>query len=135
MPRKIFVNFVVSDLEKAKAFYAGLGFTFNPMFTNHEAACMVVNEDAIFMVHTPDSMKRFTPKPAHDPNTHLGAMFGFSADTREDVDAIALKAAATGGKLIGEPQDHGFMYQRAFHDLDGHHWEILWLNAAALPPG
>ena len=135
MPRKIFVNFVVADLERSMAFYSGLGFTFNPMFTSAEAACMVINDDAFFMVPTPGSMQRFTPKPPVDPRTHLGAIFAFSADSRAEVDAIADRAAATGGATNGPPQDHGWMYLRAFHDPDGHHWEVCWMDPAGIPAG
>lgn len=132
MSRDLFVNIVVSDLPRAKAFYAQLGFTFNAQFTNDEAACMVVSEKAFFMLHTPDSMKRFTPKPTADLTTQTAALYAFSVGSRGEVDSVAEAALAAGGAKAADPQDHGFMYQRSFLDPDGHYWEVLWMDPAAV---
>ncbi len=133
-PRQIFVNIVVSDLPRSKTFFEKLGFTFNPQFTNDEAAAMVVNDDAFFMIHTPVSMQRFTPKPPCDLSTHLGAIYAFSVNSRAEVDQIADLAQAAGGKQAADPQDMGFMYYRSFLDPDGHYWEVLWMDPAAVQP-
>jgi predicted lactoylglutathione lyase len=130
MARQLFVNIVVTDLPRAKAFYTGLGFTFNAQFTNDDAASMIVSDDAYFMLHTPKSMARFTSKTPCDLSTHVAAWYAFSASSRDEVNAIVDKALRTGGQSAGEPEDHGFMYQHSFLDPDGHHWEAVWMDPA-----
>ena len=129
--RQLFVNIVVSDLVRSKAFFAQLGFTFDPRFTNDEAAAMIVGTGAFFMLHTPASMKRFTPKPTADLTTQTAALYAVSVGSREEVDSVADTALAAGGSKAGEPQDHGFMYQRSFLDPDGHYFEVFYMDLAA----
>ncbi len=133
--RSIFVNIVVSDLPRALAFYEAIGFTFNPQFTDEAAACMVVNEGAYFMIHTPTSMKRFSQKPPCDHATHLAGIYAFSVGSRAEVDAVADRAVEVGGKEAAEPVDMGFMFYRSFTDPDGHSWEVLWMDPAAAEGG
>lgn len=128
--RSLFVNMVISDLPRTRAFFEGLGFSFNPQFSNDEAACMVVSDKAFFMMHTPNSMKRFNQDPPADPRTTVTALYAFSVGSREEVAQVADKALATGGSAAGEPQDYGFMCQRSFRDPDGHYWEIVWMDPA-----
>ena len=131
-PRKLFVNIPVSDLQRSIDFFEALGFTFNTQFTDGTATCMLVGEDAYLMLLTSDKFRDFSRKPVGSARNETNAMFAISADRRAEVDAFAEKAVAAGGAAIGEPQDHGFMYQRAFYDLDGHHWEIFWMDPAAV---
>lgn len=124
----VFVNLVVQDLPAEKAFFETLGLSFNPQFTNDEAACMVVNDRAFFMIHTPGSMARFSSLPASDPRTHVSAIFALSADSRADVDRIADLALASGGTAYNPVSDLGFMYLRSFRDPNGHPWEVFWMD-------
>ena len=133
--RLIFLNVAVSDLQTSKAFFGKLGFEFNPTFTNDDCACMVVSEQAYVMLQTKDSFSRFVTKPIADPAAATEAIVCVSADSREDVDAFADAALGAGGTVAGDPMDHGFMYGRSFFDLDGHHWEVMWMSSEAIESG
>lgn len=133
--RKIFVNLIVADLPRSKSFFEAIGFHFNPQFTSDEAACMVVSDDAYFMLHTPGSMKRFSPKPAPDHATHLSGIFAFSVGGRDEVDRVAEAAFAAGATPFNPPTDHGFMYLRSFLDPDGQSWEVFWMDVAQATGG
>jgi predicted lactoylglutathione lyase len=124
MSRMLFVNLPVADLEASKAFFTDMGFEFNPQFTDENAACMVVNDQTNVMLLTKAHFSSFTDKPIVDARSQVQTLLSFSADSREEVDELADKAVAKGGKETKEPQDLGFMYQRSIQDLDGHVWEI-----------
>lgn len=130
MARKLFLNVPVADLERSKAFFSTLGFEFNPQFTNNECACMVVSDDAYVMLLTKKRFQDFTTKEIADTSATTEALIAFSAESREEVDAIADKALASGGETATEPVDYGFMYYRTFLDPDGHHWEVMWMDPA-----
>ena len=130
--RKLFVNLSVQDLPRTKAFFTKLGFTFNPQFTNDEAACMIVSDEAFVMLLGRDHFKGFTKKEICDTSRYTEGLFALSCDSRAEVDAMVKTAIAEGGAEATDPQDHGFMYVRTFYDLDGHHWEIAWMDPAAL---
>lgn len=132
IPRKLFVNVPVRDLQRSIDFFERLGFTFNTQFTDASATCMLVGEDAYFMLITTDRFQGFSKRPVSDPREMTGALFGISAGSRAEVDTLVEKAAAAGGSSVGDPQDHGFMYLRSFHDPDGHHWEVFWMDPAAV---
>ena len=134
-PRKLFVNIAVRDLQRSVTFFEALGFRFNPHFTDATATCMLVGEDAYFMLLTRDRFTGFSKRPLGDPAAETNAMFALSAGSREDVDAMVRAAVAAGGRDAADPQDHGFMYGRSFYDLDGHHWEAFWMDPAAIPAG
>lgn len=127
-PRMLFVNLVVGDVARSRAFFEGLGLTFNPQFTSDEAGCMVVSDLAFVMLHTPASMARFASVPAADPRAVVAGIYALSAADRAEVDALADRALATGGTPYNPPQDHGFMYLRSFRDPDGHPWEVFWMD-------
>jgi uncharacterized protein len=130
--RMLFPNLAVKDLDRSVAFFKELGFTFDERFTDDTATAMVVNEQAVVMLLTEPKFKEFTKKELADPRTHTEAIIALSADSREDVDAFAEKALATGGSPANDPMDMGFMYGRSFQDPDGHQWEIFWMDPAAL---
>ena len=132
-PHKLFVNIPVGDLQRAITFFESLGFAFNPHFTDATATCMLVGEDAYFMLLTRDRFTGFSGRPIGDPAVQTTAMFALSVDSREAVDAMVHAAVAAGGSHAVEPQDHGFMYGRSFYDLDGHHWEVFWMDPSAIP--
>jgi predicted lactoylglutathione lyase len=135
MQKMIFVNLPVADLPKAMAFYAALGFTNNPHFSDDTAACMVWSETIHVMLLTHDKWRSFTSRPI-PPTTASEVMIALSFESRDAVDALAGAAKAHGGTAdINPAQDHGFMYSRALADPDGHVWEAFWMDPAAIPAG
>ncbi len=120
----IFVNLPVADVAKAREFYSGLGYTVNERYSGAESACMVINEAVSAMLLAKPHFRQFTDKEIADTATTTGAIFALSVETRAAVDEVADRALALGGSQPKPPQDHGFMYLRAFTDLDGHHWEV-----------
>ena len=131
-PHKLFVNIPVSDLQRSIEFFEGLDFTFNPQFTDATATCMLVGEDAYFMLLTRDRFAGFARRPVGDAAKETSALFAIGVNSREEVDAVVRKAVAAGGSHAMDPQDHGFMYGWSFYDLDGHHWEVFWMDPAAI---
>jgi predicted lactoylglutathione lyase len=133
MARKIFVNLPIRDMERSKAFFSALGFSFNPQFTNEQGACMVISDDIYAMLLTEPFFQTFTKKPVSDGRT-TEVLVCLSCESREEVDALVKKAVAAGATTPNAPQDHGFMYGHGFEDLDGHGWELMWMDPAAAPP-
>lgn len=129
-PRKLFVNIPVNDLQKSVAFFTRLGFTFNPQFTDDTGTCMLVGEDAYFMLLQRQRFTEFAKRPVADPAVTTGALFAISTAAREEVDTLVQAAIAAGGRHAADPMDHGFMYAWSFFDLDGHHWEVFWMDPA-----
>jgi len=127
---KLFVNIAVSDLQRSITFFEALGFAFNTQFTDATATCMLVGEDAYFMLLTKDRFTGFSQAPLGDPKAETNAMFALSVDSRAAVDEMVHKAVAAGGAHAVDPQDHGFMYGWSFRDPDGHHWEVFWMDPA-----
>jgi predicted lactoylglutathione lyase len=127
-PRKLFVNIPVSDVQRAIIFFEELGFTFNTQFTDASATSMLVGEDAYFMLLARDRFAGFTKRPLGDAQKETNALFALGVDSRAEVDEMVRKAIAAGGSHAAEPQDHGFMYGWSFYDLDGHHWEVFWMD-------
>jgi predicted lactoylglutathione lyase len=130
MPTMIFVNLPVSDLERSKSFYSALGFAINPQFTDENAACIVISDTIFAMLLVKPFFSNFTTKDIADTSTTVAVINSLSADSREEVDALADKALAAGGTQTNEPQDLGFMYNRSFQDPDGNMWETLWMDPA-----
>ena len=128
MATQIFVNLPVKDLGKTKTFFAALGYTFNPQFTDDNAACMVISDTIFAMLLVEPFFKGFIDKELVDATKSTEVLIALSADSRADVDALVNKAVAAGGTEPRGAQDHGFMYTRTFNDLDGHIWEIVWMN-------
>jgi len=134
MARKIFVNLPIRDMERSKAFFTALGFSFNPQFTNDQGACMVIGEDIYAMLLVTPFFQTFTRKPVADARESTEVLLALSCDSRGEVDELVRKALAAGGSAPNPPQDHGFMYQHGFEDPDGHVWELVWMDPAAAPP-
>jgi predicted lactoylglutathione lyase len=128
--RKIFVNLPVRDLKASRRFFTALGFSFNPQFTDDNAACMIVSDEAFVMLLTEPFFQGFTKRERCDPATHTEALFALSCEKRAEVDDLVSKAIAAGGTHAMDPMDHGFMYVWSFYDLDGHHWEAFWMDPA-----
>jgi predicted lactoylglutathione lyase len=129
-PRKIFVNLPVRDLKRSMDFFAALGFTFNPQFTDDKAACMIVSEEAFVMLLGEPFFQTFTRRDLCDTRTHTEGLFALSCSSRAEVGEMVETAIANGGQHAMEPMDHGFMYGWSFYDIDGHHWEVLWMDPA-----
>jgi predicted lactoylglutathione lyase len=129
--RMLFVNMPVADVERSTAFFAKLGFEFDPMFTDETAACMLVGEQAFVMLLSRERFAELAKLPVADPRTHALALFCFSVSSRDEVDAVAAAALAEGGAEADGAEDHGFMYSRSFYDLDGHGWQVMWMDPSA----
>lgn len=135
MKRMIFVNIHVADLDRARAFYSGLGFSFNEQFSDHTAACLVISEEIHAMLLTTQKMQDFLPE-GHgicDTTRSHEALLCLSCESREEVDKIVDKALATGGSSFKDPIDYGFMYYRSVQDPDGHIWEFAHMDMSQMP--
>ena len=130
--RKIFVNLAVNDLERSKHFFSALGFAFNPQFTDDKAACMVVSDDAYVMLLSEPFFRTFTKRDLCNTRTHTEGLFALSCTSRAEVDELVRTAIAAGGSPAMDPMDRGFMYGWSFYDIDGHHWEVLWMDPAVI---
>jgi len=131
--KQIFVNLPVKDLDKTKAFFAALGYTFNPQFTDANAACMVVQKDSIHvMLLVEPFFKTFTTKAIADTGKTTEVLLCLSCESRAEVDDLVAKAKAAGGTIPRKPQDYGFMYGHGFQDIDGHLWELMYMDPNAV---
>jgi len=129
--RTLFVNLPVAEVERSKSFFAKLGFSFNPAFTDDTAACMLVGEHAFVMLLSRDRFAQFAKLPIADSRTHTLALYCFGVASRDEVDAVSATALAAGGTEADDAEDLGFMYSRSFFDLDGHGWQVMWMDTAA----
>ena len=130
-PRKLFVTAPVADVQRSIDFFEGLGFTFSAQFTDATGTAMLVGEDAYFMFSTHEKFVSLSKRPLADPRQATGALFAVSVESREAVDEMVNRAVALGGAAAHEPEDHGFMYDWSFYDLDGHGWGVFWIDPAA----
>nr|WP_007512563.1 MULTISPECIES: VOC family protein [Pseudofrankia] len=133
--RMLFVNIPVADLQRSKAFFAKLGFSFNPNFTDETAACMLVGEQASIMLLSHSKFAEFSKLPMADPATHALALYSFGVSSREEVNTVADAALAAGAVEADGLEDYGFMCSRSFFDLDGHGWQVMWMDPAAALKG
>jgi len=134
MSRQIFVNLPIKQMERSKAFFGALGFAFNPQFTNEQGACMVVSDTIYVMLLVEPFFQTFTKKLIADAAKTTEVLICLSCDSRAEVDELVRKAVAAGGSTPNAPQDHGFMYGHGFQDLDGHIWELVYMDPNAAPP-
>ncbi len=132
MTTKVFVNLPVKDLKRSMEFFTELGYQFNAQFTDETAACMIVSEDIYIMLLTHPKFKEFTPKAICDATKSTEVLVCLSCESREKVDNLVRKAVAAGGTTYAEPKDYGFMYQQGFQDLDGHIWELIYMEPSAI---
>jgi len=131
--QQIYVNLPVKNLAASRGFFAALGFAFNPQFSDDNAACMIVSEDHIYvMLLAEPFFQTFISKKIADARTSTEVLLCLSRDSRAAVDDMVARAVAAGGSIPREAQDHGFMYQHAFEDLDGHIWELAYMES--MPP-
>ncbi len=134
MSTKIFVNLPVSDLDRSVAFFSKLGFTFDPRFTDQNATCMIVGKDSFVMLLVHDFFKSFTTKQISDAAQSTEVIVSLSLDRKEAVDEMIQNAVAAGGVAPKDPTDENGMYQWGFSDLDGHLWEVFYMDPTLIPP-
>lgn len=133
MAKEIFVNLPVKDLNRSIEFFTKLGFTFNPKFTDENATCMIIGENIFSMLITENLFKKFTKKPIADASKTTEVITCISVGSREEVNKMVDTAIAAGGVEYNEPQDHGWMFYRAFEDLDKHQWEVMFGDESQMP--
>ncbi len=134
MGRMLFVNLAVTDLTKSVDFFTQLGFRFNPQFTDEKAACMELSDFSFVMLLTHDFFATFATAPIVDPKVGREAIVAVSAVSRDEVDSLCDRALELGASQAMWSIDEGFMYGRSFHDPDGHHWEVLYMDPSVVEP-
>jgi uncharacterized protein len=135
MAAKIFINLPVKDLKKSIGFFTQLGFTFNPQFTDEQGTCMIISDTIFVMLLIEQRFQDFTKKPISNAHTSTEMLLALDATSREEVDTMVRNAVKAGGTTYIDPQDHGWMYGHSFADLDGHQWEIFYMDESAIPQG
>ncbi|MDR7150799.1 putative lactoylglutathione lyase [Hydrogenophaga palleronii] len=133
MLRQIFVNLPIKDMARSQAFFKALGLTFNQQFTNEQGACLQIADNIYAMLLVEPFFQGFTKLPISDAKKATEVLIALSCDSRAEVDDMVAKAVAAGATTPNAPMDHGFMYQHGFADLDGHQWEVFWMDEAAAP--
>ncbi|MEV5009129.1 VOC family protein [Streptomyces sp. NPDC093064] len=128
----IFVNLATNDVAASRKFFTDLGYTINPQFSTDECTCVVISDTIIAMLLSKQHYANFTKKEIADSTKSSEVLICLSAESREKVDELVQKAVAAGGTATDETQDQGFMYGRSFDDLDGHTWEVMWMDPAAV---
>jgi predicted lactoylglutathione lyase len=129
----IFVNLPVKDLKRSVDFFTKLGYTFNPQFTDENATCMIVADNIFVMLLVEPYFKTFITKEISDAKKTTEVIIALSADSRANVDELVAKAVAAGGTTTMPAKDYGFMYQHGYQDLDGHLWEVAWMDPNGMP--
>ena len=132
MSKSIFVNLPVKDLKKSMDFFGKLGFTFHSQFTDETAACMVISENIFTMLLTEKKFSEFSPRAICDTSKTTEVLIALDQDSKEAVIEMVKQAVAAGGTLYADPKDHGFMYQHGFQDLDGHIWEVFFMDPSVV---
>lgn len=133
MEPKVFINLAVKDLKRSIEFFTKIGYTFNPMFTDETATCMIISEHIYAMLLTEEKFRSFTPKAIADTTKTQEALLSFSTDSREAVDEINRKAMAAGAINPSPVEDYGYMYSQGFEDPDGHVWNYFWMDISQFP--
>jgi uncharacterized protein len=130
MATQIYVNLPVKDLERSIAFFTRLGYTFDPKFTNEQATCMIIGENIFVMLLVEPFFRGFTSKPLSDATKATEVILSLPVESRAAVDELVARAVAAGGTTPRPAQDHGFMYQHGYDDLDGHAWEVFHMPSS-----
>lgn len=133
MAKQIFINLPVKDLKKSMVFFKKLGFTFNIQFTDDKAACMIIGENIYAMLLLEKFFKTFTNKEICNAKKNTEVLIAIDAESKKAVDEMIRKAVEAGGSTYRNPQDHGWMYGHSFADLDGHQWEVLYMDENQIP--
>lgn len=135
MSRKVFINLPVQDLQKSIEFFTQVGYSFNPQFTDETATCMIISDEIYTMLLTHEKFQSFLPSTTiSDAHRQTEVLICLSCESRTEVDDLVNKALAAGGKQYRPPQDHGFMYECSYQDLDGHIWELMYMDPSYVIP-
>ena len=132
MHKQIFVNLAIADMARSRAFFSALGYTFNPDFSNEKGAALVLGENLYAMLLVRDFFATFVDKALADAKVCTEVLICLSCDSKAQIDTLVAKAVAAGATTPRPAQDHGFMYQHSFEDLDGHIWELVYMSG--VPP-
>lgn len=127
MASSIFVNMAVADVSRSRAFFEAVGWPVNEQFTDASSLCLVVADTVFVMLHTHERFASYTGKTIADTRSTIETILAVGVESRAEVDRVIDQALVAGGRSARDPEDHGFMYARSFHDLDGHLWEVLWM--------
>lgn len=133
MQTQLYLNLPVNNLPESIAFFTQLGYSFNQAFTDETATCMIVSDNILVMLLTTERFQSFVKKPIGNAKQYAHSIIALSRNSRDEVDAFMTKAIAAGAVIPNEPTDLGFMYSRTFEDLDGHLWEIFWMDSSEMP--
>ena len=131
MNRQIFINLATKNLSNAKHFFGELGFQFNAKFSNENGCCVIIADNISVMLLTESHFKNFTDKSICDSHSSAESLLCISCESRDEVDNFVSKAKLLGANVASEPQDHDNMYAHGFEDLDGHTWELLFMERSA----
>ncbi|KAB8028132.1 VOC family protein [Fluviispira multicolorata] len=132
MAKQIFVNLPVLDLKKSKEFYKKIGFKFNEKYTDEKAVCVIIGKNIFAMLLVKEFFKNFTKKQIINAKNEAEVILAITVESKKKIDAIVVKALKAGGTLAREAQDLGYMYSQSIEDLDGHIWELFWMNEKKL---
>lgn len=132
MPNQIYINLPVKNLKRSMAFFKKLGFRFDPQFTDKNAACLIIGKNIYSMLVSEKFFKTFTKKKISNAKKTTEVLLAMQVQNRKKVDEMVKKAVKAGGSLYSKPHDHGWMYGHGFADLDGHQWEVFYMNLAAM---
>ena len=133
MPKQVFINLAVKDVEKSMQFYSALGFTNNPQFSDESGKCMVWSENIFLMILSHEKFAGFATKPIADTKSSLAALFSLSVDSVDEVNNMVNNGLKAGGTEPHEMRDYGFMQQRSIEDFDGHTWEVFYMDMSKFP--
>jgi hypothetical protein len=134
MLRQIFVNLPIREMERTRTFFfTRLGLSFDPRFSNAQGACLEIADNIYAMLLAEPFFQGFTKLPVADATKSTEVLIALACDSRAEVDELVAGAVAAGGTTPSAPRDHGFMYQHGFADLDGHQWEVFWMDGSAAP--
>jgi predicted lactoylglutathione lyase len=133
MAKQIFVNLPIKDMERSKNFFTGLGFSFDPQFTNDKGACMIIGPNIYAMLLVESFFQTFTKKEIIDSSKSTEVIIAISVESRAKVTEMVDTALKAGGSISSDPQDYGWMYARSFQDPDGHIWEVLYTDPSGPP--
>ncbi|WP_455169199.1 VOC family protein [Aegicerativicinus sediminis] len=133
MAKQIFVNLPVDNLDNSIKFFKSLGFEFNPIFTDEKAGCLILGENIYAMLLTKPMFKNFTKKEIADAKKTTEVLLAIDVESREEVDEMVQNAVESGGSIYMDTQDHGWMYAHSFSDLDGHQWEVMYIDETKMP--
>ena len=133
MQRQVFINLAVKDLQKSMDFYTALGFTNNPQFSDETGECMVWSDSIFVMILSHEKFKNFTNKPIADTHIHIAGLYSLSLESVEEMNTLMEKGLQAGGVEPNEMRDYGFMQQRTIEDVDGHTWELFYMDMSKFP--